>query len=204
MGSSISSKISWQLTSEALTVVFPDGEQTVISRDDPRFRTAVTAIRNKDFSRETFNKFKDARKVLETWGSGRVLISKDNTLTVVDGGVEHPVNEKLSQVIMEYIRNDWPVEAFAKFVIRLMKNPSMRSRDLFYDFIKLYNIAITDTGMCRAYKAITNDWKDKHTGKVDNRIGITVPPFNCSQVDDNPDNACSFGLIMVPLIVVIR
>jgi hypothetical protein len=44
-----------------------------------------------------------------------------------------------------------------------------------------------------AYKAVKEDFTDKHTGKIDNSVGQVVT-VRRNMVDDNPDNACSYGL----------
>lgn len=187
------SDVSIQFNGGVLSITFPNGDFYSLSSDDPRYRKAIWAFNRGDYSATTFADIVDMRKELTKWGDGKVLISNNGNVVVVKDGVEHEVNERLGAVLKEYVQNQLPVDAFANFVIRLMKNPSMRSRDLFYDFIRRYNMSFTKDGMCRAYKAVTADYKDKHTRKVDNSIGVTVPRFTRAQVDDNPDHACSFG-----------
>jgi len=187
-------KVSIMHNGGVLTVTFPNGEFYSLYKDDPRYGRAVDAFRRGDYSPETFSQLMNTRKELIKWGKGKVLLDQDDNVVVVKDGQEYPVNEALGSVLREYINNQLLVDAFVNFVIRLMRNPSMRSRDLFYDFIKKYNMSFTSDGMCRAYKAITSDWKDKHTHKVDNCIGVTTPRLSRAEVDDNPDNACSFGL----------
>jgi hypothetical protein len=52
---------------------------------------------------------------------------------------------------------------------------------------------ITDDGCFIGYKAITNDWKDKHSRTFDNRVGKT-PTVPRNTVDDDFRNGCSHGL----------
>jgi len=186
-------QVSMQFNGGVLAITFPNGDFYSLSSDDPRYRKAIAAFNKGDYSAATFTNIMDMRKELTAWGAGKVMVTNSGNVVVVQNGVEHEVNERLGSVLKEYVQNGLPVDAFVNFVIRLMKNPSMRSRDLFYDFMRLYGMSFTQSGMCRAYKAVTNDYKDKHTNKVDNRIGVTVPRFTRAQVDDNPDNACSFG-----------
>jgi hypothetical protein len=56
------------------------------------------------------------------------------------------------------------------------------------------NLPITDDGCFLAYKAVTNQYLDKHTRTVDNTPGSNaVPPMPRYKVDDNPDSHCSTG-----------
>jgi predicted RNA-binding Zn-ribbon protein involved in translation (DUF1610 family) len=52
---------------------------------------------------------------------------------------------------------------------------------------------ITCEGTFLACKGVREDYKDCHTGTIDNRPGAVIPPMDRSEVDDNPNNHCSNG-----------
>jgi hypothetical protein len=82
-----------------------------------------------------------------------------------------------------------PLLAFHK---RLQANPSRSSVQELYTFLEHKSIPIDENGYFYAYKAITQEWTDIYTGKVDNSIGAT-PSMTRNHVDDNRNNHCSHG-----------
>jgi len=85
------------------------------------------------------------------------------------------------------------VKPLAKFLERLMMNPKEGVVEELYAFLRHNDIEISDEGMIIAYRSIRQDWKDFHTGTMDNSIG-TVVTMPRHLVDDNPDQTCSSGL----------
>src|SRR5271157_2420519 len=79
-----------------------------------------------------------------------------------------------------------------RFLDNLMLNPVQSTIQELYDFLKKYNLPITDRGTFCAYKRVKDDYTDCHTGTVDNHIGqIPVMPF--FEVDQDRTNLCSRG-----------
>lgn len=105
-------------------------------------------------------------------------------------------NEVLGGSVVDKIIQfmDWslPVDPLAKFILRLMKNPSFNSRKQLYDFLAALDMTITPEGTFIAYKGVTADFKDCHTKTFNNAPGAQneMPRAN---VDDNPENHCSKG-----------
>jgi len=75
---------------------------------------------------------------------------------------------------------------------RLKKNPSMRSVEQLYSFLKHGGIPITKDGCFLAYKGVRSDYTDGHTGKVDNRPGV-VNKMARNKVSDDPRTPCHYG-----------
>jgi hypothetical protein len=79
------------------------------------------------------------------------------------------------------------------FMHNLMKNPSKRSVDELYGFLEKNNLPLTPDGHFLAYKKVRRDFKDIHSGTMDNSPG-TIVEMERNQVDDNKDQTCSTGL----------
>jgi hypothetical protein len=75
----------------------------------------------------------------------------------------------------------------------LMSNPSHRAVTELYKFLEKGNLPITNDGHFLAYKKVRKDYKDCHTGTMDNSIGQIVE-MERNQVDDKAENTCSSGL----------
>ena len=85
----------------------------------------------------------------------------------------------------------------AKYLINMWKNlrnnPSERSRLELLAFLEKYQMAITPDGCFIAYKYVTDNFKDAHSGKFDNSPGKEV---SMAREDVNADSnqTCSYGL----------
>jgi hypothetical protein len=87
--------------------------------------------------------------------------------------------------------NESPVP-FMNFYDRLMKNPSWRVVQALFDFLASGNIPIDEDGYFYAYKSVTHDYLDWHSGTFNNRPGVTNElPRN--EVSDDPKQACDEG-----------
>ena len=97
-----------------------------------------------------------------------------------------------AQRIIECLVKGADVTHIFKFVIRLQNNPSRRAVQELYKFLEHKNLGISVNGNLIAYKAVRNNYTDKHTGSFDNSIG-NVLEMSRNQVDDDKDNGCSYG-----------
>jgi len=124
-----------------------------------------------------------------------------NGFTVVDGIVhiqDDALPDSLSQRVLEFYNNGLPFQPLLKFWAKLKTNPSFNSRQMLYKFLEHNGHPITTEGNFIAYRAVRNDFLDKHTGKIDNSVGNLVA-IDRSKVDDNPNNTCSHGLHVATL-----
>lgn len=115
---------------------------------------------------------------------------------VVDGIVHvdgEALPDSLSTRVLDFFNNNLPFEPLLKFWGKLKTNPSFNSRQMLYKFLEHNGHPITTEGNFIAYRAVRNDFLDKHTGKMDNSVGNVVE-IDRFRVDDNPNNVCSHGL----------
>lgn len=80
-----------------------------------------------------------------------------------------------------------------RFFARLQQNPSKRSVDQLYTFLKHCNIPIEADGTFLAYKGVRSDLTDKHSGTIDNTPGKVIRMAR-NQISDDPREACHEGL----------
>ena len=80
-----------------------------------------------------------------------------------------------------------------KFIHRLYNNVSKRAIEETHKFLQNKCLPITIDGRFIGYKSVTKDFKDHYTKKIDNSPGAQIPRFERNQVDDNPNNDCSYG-----------
>jgi len=124
-------------------------------------------------------------------GSG---ISFGSDTIYIDG---EPIYGSLCRQIQSMHDEGLPLDPMVNFVRKMRENPSYRIRNQLWAFIEACQeeggFTIAEDGDIMAYKVVSGNFKDKHTGKFDNSIGAIVEmPRN--EVDDDPNNTCSSGL----------
>jgi hypothetical protein len=95
--------------------------------------------------------------------------------------------------LVAFIEGGYDAEPLAKFLEKLQLNPSNQTVENLYQFLEYGKIPLTKDGNFLAYKAIGQNWKDIHSGTMDNSIGRVVEMPRKS-VDDRRDVTCSHGL----------
>ena len=99
----------------------------------------------------------------------------------------------LGKRILEMIRLGHDCRPLELFLVNLLQNPSSRAVEELYGFLEISQLPITDDGHFLAYKSVTNDFKDHHTGTMDNSVGAIVE-MTRNTVDEDKNRTCSAGL----------
>ena len=168
-----------------VTVVIGNKPHT-ISKTHITYQKVVDAIKANDW--ETVQNIIEPKKVVLDYGQGRVSI-KGETL-YWDGEV---FNGTLATRMITMLQEGFTIEPLVKFMENLMENPSKRSVDELYTFLEKNSLPITPDGHFLAYKRVRDDYKDCHSGTMDNSPGkvVEMPRY---KVDDDKDKTCSSGL----------
>jgi hypothetical protein len=168
-----------------VTVVIGNKPHT-IAKSHITYQRVVDAIKAGDW--ETVQNIIEPKKIVLDYGQGRVSI-KGETL-YWDGEV---FNGTLAARMITMLQEGFTIEPLVKFMENLLNNPSKRSVDELYGFLEKNNLPITPDGHFLAYKKVRQDFKDIHSGTMDNSPGqvVTMPR---NRVDDDKDRTCSTGL----------
>ena len=169
-----------------LNVVTSNGRSFHVGSEHPNYKTLLEAIREGD--EKKFVRNVDIPKAIARKSSG--LVEVVNGEVVYQG---EPVHNVVATRILDLMNAGLPFEPMMKFLANLMENPSRRSVEQLYTFLENRNLPITDDGCFLGYKAVRNNYHDKHSGKVNYSPGnvVKVPR---SSVDDDFRNQCSYGL----------
>ena len=152
----------------------------------PNYTELVEAVRTEDEA--AFLRIMEVGTNIQNW-------SEDN-FRFTDGILyygEEQIHDVITNRIIDLMRNKFNFKNMLRFLERLYKNPSYRAIQQLYTFMVHKHLPITPDGFILMYKAITPDWHDKWTGKLDYRIG-QKPVMPRYAVEDNPDIACGPGL----------
>jgi hypothetical protein len=105
----------------------------------------------------------------------------------------YSLNDMMSRRVIDMMDNKMNLKPLERFIDKLLNNPSYRAVNSLYEFLEFGGIPITPVGKFLVYKKVSNEYKDIHSGLFDNSIGTTVN-MNRFEVDEDPDNTCSYGL----------
>jgi len=180
------SHVGSQINSISIVV---DGEIHVVKNDHVAFDDILEILGsgNSESRKEELLEKISVKKYVENL-SPRISIQDE--FVCYDG---EPVNEKLSSIILTFLEKKFDISHYTRFLDKLMQNPSKRSVDLVYEFISRYNMPITPEGNFLCLKAVTSEFLDKHSRKINNSPGQVVE-YARNKISDDPNHACHEGL----------
>lgn len=117
-------------------------------------------------------------------------------VSLVDGELYYNnevIHTALTSRILSMFKDGFNIKPLLNFLANLEDNPSYTARQELYGFLEACRLPITEDGHFLAYKIVNRDYKDKHTGTMDNSIGAT-PRMQRKDVNDNRNETCSNGL----------
>ena len=179
-------QIPFILTDNSLTAIL-NGTPYTIQSSHENWANVIEAVKQ-GVSEDELLDLIDTASVVSDWSEGSV--------EVVDGHVYfngEVVHGTIVDKILAFIKEGIPPTPLVKFLTRLMQNPSRRSVTELYSFLEHGNMPITPDGYFLGYKSLRSDWTDHYTGKVDNRVGATIPRMDRNKVDDDANRGCSYG-----------
>lgn len=107
-----------------------------------------------------------------------------------DGDAVHTV---IAERLLDFLTEGFDIEPLARFLDKLMENPSEVARNELYLWIESGNFVITSDGDFLAFKNVRSDYKDIHSGRFDNSVGQTLQ-MDRKLVDADRHRTCSAGL----------
>lgn len=169
------------------TLSFQHNGFHTVDSSHPKFEEIVKLAFDNDFAGAAG--LLDVKKVVNNMVTGTSVTLTGDTLYYKGT----PVSGLLGERIVEMSRKGLTVEPLIAFLENLQENPSSRAVEELYGFLESSKLPITDDGHFLAYKSVRQDYKDHHTGTIDNSVGqvITMPR---NKVNEDKDQTCSYGL----------
>lgn len=168
-----------------VTVVI-DGKPHTVAKAHPTYQKVVDAIKAGDWA--AVKNIIDPVKVVLNYGRGHVSIQGDKLFWKGE-----PFAGVLATRMIAMLEEGFSIEPMVNFMENLMANPSKRAVTELYGFLEKNNLPLTPDGHFLAYKKVRRDFKDIHSGTMDNSPGRVVE-MERNKVDDNKDVTCSTGL----------
>lgn len=151
-----------------------------------QYNDLVAAVKEGD--EEKFLDRWNTKDLIESWSSGDFRIG-NGVLWYRD----EVINDVITERVISMIREKFNCQPMLRFLENLYQNPSFRACQELYSFLRHRFLPITSDGCFLAYKAVTSEYKDKYSEKIDNHPGsiVEMPRF---RVDDNCNQGCGQGL----------
>lgn len=182
------SHLNYILGGDSLTVVI-DSTPYTVNKQSHTYQLVLNAVKSGDVDA--------VRSALNIRQHITQSLSKKSNDVVIDGndilykGMK--VTGLISSRIFEVIRQGLDVTPMVRFLENLMDNPSKRAVDELFGFLEACKLPITPDGHFLAYKRVRADYKDCHSGTMDNSVGqVLEMPRN--MVDEDKNRTCSAGL----------
>lgn len=167
-------------------VVVIGNKSHTISKTHITYQKVLDAIKAGDW--DTVKDIIEPKKVVLNYGQGNVSIQGDKLFW---RGQE--LHSFMACRMIEMLQEGFPIEPMVQFMDNLYQNPSKRAVDELYGFLEKNQLPITPDGHFLAYKKVRNDYKDCHSGTMDNSVGKVVEMVR-NEVDDDKTRTCSTGL----------
>lgn len=166
--------------------IFMDGEAHTINKTHVCYDRLKEAVKIEDW--DTVRELLNPRKVVLNYGQGNVAVKGD-----VLYWKDQPLHNSLSVRMIKMLQEGHKIDRFVLFMEKLMTNPSKRAVTELYSFLEKGMLPICEDGDFLAYKKVRHDYKDVHSGTIDNSVGQIVE-MERNQVDDDKNRTCSSGL----------
>jgi hypothetical protein len=185
------SNINFIKTPQSLNIVFTrTGQHKNVSVSDPLYADVLEAIKSGADEDTVLAIFERAAAAVKAATQITPRISIAHGVVTFDG---QALDNSLTQRMLQMLDEGFDLVPMGKFLENLMANPSFRAVQELYSFLEKGKMPITPDGHFMAYKAVRVDFKDIHSGTMDNSVGRVVSmPRNA--VDDDKNRTCSSGL----------
>ena len=163
-----------------------DNKPHTVSKTHVTYQKLVDAIKAENWG--VVRDLIEPKKVVINYGQGNVSVQGETVFWK-----DKPMHNSLTVRMIAMLQDEFPIEPMVNFMENLMSNPSKQAVTELYGFLEENNLPITPDGCFLAYKKVRDDYKDCHSGTMDNSVGRIVT-MERNEVDDNRDNTCSTGL----------
>lgn len=162
----------------------------------PRYGVLLQALLNDDFDEEKFLKLltESICADIEEMSKGEVTFdSSKDTYIFCDGEERLELPRDLYAKMQELVSKGASYDHLRNFWRRCQCNPNPGSVEQLFAFVSRHLLTITDEGLFVAYKAVRDNYYDKHSGTFDNHPGLVVT-MPRAEVTFDPNTHCAAGL----------
>lgn len=191
--------VAWQKGRDGNVTFVAKGKQYYVNVSDHYYSEVLDALRdhcNEDTLVSIVDKVSQVEEYFNSFDFGEEgSISIENGCVVYtdSNGNQEECHNTVVDRILEFIKQKLPIYPLVKFLHKLMQNPSSQTCKELYDFLEHKSLPICEDGDFLAYKAVTSNYLDKHSGTMANTVGKVVS-LSRRHVNDDRQQGCSHGL----------
>lgn len=178
----------WTINEKSAAVV-TDDEIKLFDCNNPIYSRIQSIVKIENEKRRN-GAFNELFKVEEKKKLGYIGFRVENDVIFIgDDDLPSYLGERLKAIADE--GSDY--KYVLKFWDKVKENPSFHSVHQLFQFLERNHFPICPDGDFIAYKGVTGDFRDCHSGRIDNSPGkiVEIPR---RMVDDDYSNDCSYGL----------
>lgn len=175
-------------TPGGLTIVV-DGRPRTVSSQEPFYEKLVKAVRDGESIANILTILDYKKEMVKTALQFSSDLKFDGTSVLFRG---YPISGYAVDLLISMAEKGVDVKPLARFLEKLMRNPSKSVVDNLYSFLEHGKIPLTVDGNFLAYKAVRKDFRDIHSGMFSNTVG-SVLEMPRNQVDEDRNQTCSYG-----------
>ena len=163
--------------SGAFSVVI-DRKNYNVNQDHSNYRELFDCLKGGEDCESNFLELYDIRAAVE--------IQSNGNFAVVGDEIHYkgkPVHPTISRYVSEISSLGLSYDNVVRFIENLYENVSKRATEELFGFMQHKGLPITEDGCIIAWKAVTCDFRDKWTGKIDNTPG-SRPSMPRNEIDE--------------------
>lgn len=181
--------IPYILTAKGISGVL-NGRPFVVDQTNAIYEAVLKAVQAQDLN--ALKQALDIKGTIVAKAKGRLVIQDGSIYVNLASGLV-AVHNTLTERILEMVKRGLNVDPMLRFLDNLLDNPSKRAVDELWGFMEACDLPVTDDGHFLAYKRVRSDYRDVHSGTMDNSVGkVLEMPRN--MVDEDKSRTCSAGL----------
>ena len=172
------------ITDSSVTVII-NGNPLTMNSDNANYNNVIEALADGRY--DCLEDMFDTGKAIVAFAEGNFEIT-DSEIRYKGELVHNHVVDR----ILAFMQNGLPYKPLLNFLDKLMANPSRRAVNELYTFLEHKNMPLTADGNFQAYKSVSADFLDHHTGKFSNKVGSVLEMVR-NTVCDDANVGCSYG-----------
>lgn len=174
-------------------IVFDGGQSVTVYKSQPNYTAVVEAVRASNWPQAldlALPSTKLAKQLDDASNQITQSVRVEHGLVLLN---DEPMHGTLVDRMLAMVDEGYDVIPMANFLENLQLNESYRAVTELYGFLEESNLPITPDGHFLAYKRVSGDFKDIHSGTFDNSPGVVVM-MDRNQVNEDKTQTCSAGL----------
>lgn len=181
--------IPYILTAKGISGVL-NGRPFVVDETNAIYPAVLKAVQAGDV--KALTQALDIKSTIVAKAKGRLTIQDGSIYVNFPSGLV-AVHNALTDRILELVKRGLNVDPMLRFLDNLLDNPSKRAVDELWGFMEACDLPVTEDGHFLAYKRVRSDYRDVHSGTMDNTVG-NVLEMHRNMVDEDKNRTCSAGL----------